>query len=160
MAENTPPGRRRWRGWSRGEALIVVAGAFLVADLLLLPWHHYFVDVDTAGIGIELPTFSLNRTGVQTPDSNLGIAALVLTTAMVFQVIVAKVHPRIRMWPTFHLVIGPAALGLLVAKLLADDSFLGAGAGLGIALGVGVAVGGYVVSQEAPAETKGVGSAR
>ena len=110
-------------------------------------------------IGIQLPTFSLNRTGVQTPDSNLGIGALVLTVAMVLQVLATKVNPTIATWPTFHLVVGPAALGLLVAKLLVDDNFLGAGAWSGIAVGVGVAVGGYVVSQEVPARGKGVPSA-
>ena len=137
----------------------MVAGSLLIVDLLLLPWHHYFVDVPTGDLGIELPTFSLDRTGVQTPDSNLGIAALVLAAAMVLQVLVAKLSPAVSSWPTFHLVAGPAALGLLVAKLLVDNHFLGPGAWLGIALGVGVAVGGYVVSQEVPAEGKGVGSA-
>src|SRR5215213_2572464 len=104
MAESTPPAARSWRGWSRGEGLILVSGALLVADLLLLPWHHYFVDVPTGDLGIQLPTFSLNRTGVQTPDSNLGIGALVLTAAMILQVLVTKVRPTIAKWPTFHLV--------------------------------------------------------
>lgn len=155
MTETTARGRRSRTGWSRGEAVVVVAGALLVADLLVLPWHHYFVDVGTPDIGIELPTFTYDRTGVQTPNPGLGIAALVLTAAMVLQVLVTKVRPTIPKWPSFHLVVGPAALGLLVAKVLVDDNFLGAGAWLGLLLGLGVAVGGYLLSQEVPAGSDG-----
>lgn len=136
----------------------MVAGALLVADLLVLPWHHYFVDANTPELGIELPTFSLDRTGVQTPNSGLGIAACVLAAAMVLQVLLAKARSTIATWPTFHLVAGPAALGLLVAKLLVDDNFLGTGAWLGLLLGLGVAIGGYLLSQEVPAEQRGVAS--
>lgn len=140
---------RSWRGWTRGEGLIVVAGTLLIADLVLLPWHHYALNLNTGDLPLELPTFALDRTGVQSPDSQLGIGALVLTGLMVVQLLAAKATSAVPKLAFLHLIVGPAAFGLLAAKLLSDDQFLGAGAWLGQLLGAAVALGGYFFSQEA-----------
>lgn len=158
MAEPDIAARRVWNGWTRGEGIVIVAGTLLVVDLLVLPWHHYFVNVDTPNLGIELPTFSYDRTGVQTPNAGFGIAALVLALAMVGQVAAAKFRPAVPRMGSVHLVLGPAVFGLLLAKMLTDDNFLGMGAWLGLLLGAAVAVGGYLLSQEAPVPSKPVGS--
>lgn len=148
MAEPEVATSRTWKGWTRGEGLVVVAGVLLAVDLLVLPWHHYFVNVDTPNLGIDLPTFSYDRTGVQTPNPGFGIAALVLTLAMVTQVVAAKFLRAMSRMGQIHLVLGPAVFGLLLAKMVTDDNFLGTGAWLGLALGAAVAVGGYLLSQE------------
>lgn len=149
MAQPEAVARRSWRGWTRGEGVVVVAGILLVADLLLLPWHHYALNVDVGNLGIELPRFSFDRNGVQSPNAILGIAALVLAALMVVQVLAAKASPAMPKLGQLHLIAGPAVLGLLLAKLFSNDDFLGSGAWLGVLLGIALAVGGYLLSQEA-----------
>ncbi len=156
MAEPSVPRTRTWKGWTRGEGVVVVSGALLVLDLLVLPWHHYFVDVQTPNLGIELPTFSYDRTGVQTPNPGFGIAAAVLAAAMVVQVVAAKFLRAVPPMRQIHLVVGPAVFGLLLAKMLVDDNFLGTGAWVGLLLGAAVGVGGYLLSQELPVESDSV----
>lgn len=157
----TLPQVRSWRGWTRGEGLVVVAGILLIADLVLLPWHHYALNVNTGDLPIELPTFALDRTGVESPDAQLGIGALVLAGVMVVQLLAAKATSAVPKWAFLHLIVGPAAFGLLAAKLLSDDQFLGAGAWLGQLLGAALALGGYFFSQEAAILADGArGSAR
>lgn len=140
-----------WRSWRRSEALIVVCGALLALDLLVLPWHHYFVDVPTGNLGLNLPTFSYDRTAVQSPYNGFGIAALVIALAMAVYTLVAKVSPVVRRLEQVHLVAGPTVLGLLLAKMLVDNAFLGTGSYLGVLLGAGVALGGFLLGREAPA---------
>lgn len=150
MAEPKVVVPRTWKGWTRAEGIVIVAGILLALDLLLLPWHHYFVNVDTPNLGIELPSFSYDRTGVQTPNPGFGVGALVLSLAMVVQVVAAKFVRAVPKMRDIHLVLGPAVLGLLLAKMFTDDNFLGTGAWLGVLLGVAMAVGGYLLSQDAP----------
>lgn len=121
----------------------------LIADLVLLPWHHYALNVDTGGLPITLPSFALDRTGVESPDAQLGIGALLLAGLMVMHVLAAKASSAVPRLAFLHLIVGPGALGLLVAKLLSDDEFLGPGAWLGVLFGAALALGGYLVSQEA-----------
>lgn len=151
MAEPGVATPRTWKGWTRGEGIVIVAGMLLAIDLLVLPWHHYFVDVDTGSLGIELPTFSYDRTGVQTPNPGFGIAALVLALGMVVQVVAARYVRSVPKMGQIHLLAGPAVFGLLLAKLIIDDEFLGTGAWLGLLLGAAMGLGGYLLSQDAPA---------
>lgn len=150
MADADAPARSG-RSWTRGERIIAVAGLLLIADLFLLPWHHFAVGVPK-GLGLTAPGFTYNRNGVQNPHPNLGIAAVVLAGAMVLQVLAARTGRAAAAMPDvsqLHLVAGAAALGALVAKLLSFDQFLGTGAYLGILLAGGLAFGGYLRSQEA-----------
>lgn len=134
----------------------MAAAMLLVADLLVLPWHHYFVHVDTANLGIQLPSFSYNRTGVQSPNASLGIVAVAVAAVMAVQVVVVRLtRPTPRMVQV-HLVLGPAVFGLLIAKTLGDNNFLGVGAWLGLLFGAALALGGVLVGQDAPAEPEGV----
>ena len=149
MAEPDVAPPRTWKGWTRGELIVIVAGVLLAVDLLVLPWHHYFVDVDTGSLGIELPTFSYDRTGVQTPNPGFGIAALVLALGMVVQVVAARYVRAMPSMGQIHLLVGPSVFGLLLAKMLSDDNFLGTGAWLGLLLGAAMGIGGYLLSQEA-----------
>lgn len=159
MPEPAGPARQSRRAWTRGEAIVVVAGVLLAADLLLLPWHHYALDVDVGNLGIDLPSFSYDRNGVQSPNAWLGMAALGLAVFMVVQVLTAKASPAMARLGELQAVAGPAVLGLLLAKLFTNDEFLGRGAWLGVLLGTGMAVGGYLCSQEAPAPRPATGGA-
>lgn len=143
--------RRKRRDWSRGEGIIVVAAALLVADLLLLPWHRFALDVDVGNLGIELPSFSYERSGVQSPNAWLGIGALTLAVLMFVQVLTARASPVMARLGELQPVAGPAVLGLLLAKLFTNDELLGAGAWLGVLLGAALALGGYLRTQEAEA---------
>jgi len=140
--------RRTLRGWTRAERIVVVAGVLLIADLLLLPWHHYALNLDVGNLGIHLPRFAYDRSGVQAPDAAFGVIALFGASLMVLQVVGAKVVPAVAPLARFQLVAGPAVLGLLIGKLISNDDFLGRGAWLGLLLGVGMTVGGCLVSQQ------------
>lgn len=123
----------------------------LTADLLLLPWHHYALNLDKEKLGIEVPSFSLDRTGVQDPYALLGIVALVISAVMVVHTVVAKLVPAVPRPGQIHMVAGALVIGLIVAKLLSDNRFLGMGAWIGTALAVALAYGDFMVSQEASA---------
>lgn len=127
-----------------GGLLVVGAGALLVLDLVLLPWHRYDVDVSAADLGIDLPSFRLDRTGVQSPDAALGLAAALLAAAAVALVVLHGV----RRPPQAELVAGSVALGLLMAKLFSDTAFLGIGAYAGVALGAALCLGGLLLARE------------
>jgi hypothetical protein len=126
---------------------VVAAGALLVADLVLAPWHHFAIDVNLSQFGVDLPSFSYDRKGVQDPQAFLGRAAAVVAALMVMQVVAAKLSAVPR-WEQIHLVAGPVVLGLIVAKLLANNDFLGRGAWIGAALAAALAYGGFTLSQE------------
>jgi len=151
MAEPPVITRPTWRGWTRGEGLIVVAGVLLAADLVLMPWHHYALHVDVSNLGVSLPQFAYDRSGVQNPGALLGVASMTIAVLMTLQVVAAKARPAVARLAVAHLVAGPAALGLLIAKLLSDDTFLGTGAWLGLLLGAALGLGGYMRSQESSA---------
>ncbi|HEX2048142.1 MAG TPA: hypothetical protein VHF27_10275 [Acidimicrobiales bacterium] len=141
------PGRR----WTRGELVIVVAGVLLAADLVTLPWHHYRLDVQD--LGLDLPSFNLERTGVQSPQAAFGIIAVGIALGMAVHVVLAKFVPAVPRLEQVHLVAGAVVLGLVLAKLLADREFLGTGAWVGTALAFTVAYGGFALSQESDAPT-------
>ena len=145
------PGRPRL---TRGEVTVVVAGALLVLDLLVAPWHRFAIDVsELKKFGIEVPSFRLDRRGVQDPQAFFGIASAIIAIIMVIQVVAAKLTPAMPRVEQLHLVAGAVVLGLLVAKLLANDDFLGFGAWIGVALGAALAYGGFLLSQESAAGT-------
>ena len=132
--------------WTRGEVVIVVAGVALAAALVLLPWHRYHLDV--GDLGVDLPEFNLERTGVQTPQAGFGIAAVGIALGMAAHTLAAKLVPALPRLEQVHLVAGAVVLGLVLAKLLADREFLGTGAWVGTALAFALAYGGFVLSQE------------
>jgi hypothetical protein len=143
-----PPGARRT--WTRGERMVVVAGALLVLDLALAPWHHITLSADLAQFGIEVPSVAYDRKAIQDPQSFFGRAALVIAAAMVLQVVAAKLVTAVPRWEQVHLLAGPAVLGLLIAKLIANHEFLGLGAWAGLVLAAILAYGGFILSQETP----------
>lgn len=151
MATDGPA--RSGRGWTRGEAFIVVAGALLVVDLLLAPWHRFAIDVDLEQFGVELPSFRLDRRGVQNPQAFFGIASAIVAALMVLQIVSTKVLTSVPRAEQMHLVAGAVVLGLVGAKLLANSDFLAIGAWLGIALAAALAYGGFLLSQETSAGT-------
>ncbi len=130
---------------------MVVAAALLAVDLGALPWHRY--RLDTGSLGLDLPSFHLERTGVQSPHAVFGIAAGVLAAAMAVHVVATKVVPGLPRLEQLHLVAGAVVLGLLLAKLLAERELLAVGAWLGVALGAAMAYGGFALSQDGPDPT-------
>ena len=127
----------------------MVAGILLAVDLVALPWHHY--RLDTGDLGIELPAFNLERTGVQSPQAAFGMAAAAIAAAMAAHIVVAKLTSSLPRLEQVHLVAGAVALGLVLAKLLADREFLGTGAWVGTGLAFALAYGGFALSQESEA---------
>jgi hypothetical protein len=144
---------RPGRGWTRGEALVVVAGALLVLDLLFVPWHRFAIDVNLEQFGVDLPSFRLDRRGVQDPQAFFGIASAIVAALMVIQVVATKVLSSVPRAEQVHLVAGAVVLGLIGAKFMANNNFLAVGAWLGIALAAAVAYGGFLLSQETSAGT-------
>ena len=103
---------------SRGERFVVLAGAFLLLDLIFFPWHRY-----------ELLRFlggDPTRTALQTPNALQGTLAFLVTVAMVAQVIMTRFTSQqvnatlVRLQPA----AGLAVLGLLAWKLALDVSDL------------------------------------
>ncbi len=125
----------------------MVAGLLLVVDLLALPWHHYHLDIND--LGLDLPAFDLQRTGVQDPQAGFGIVAAGIALGMVVHTLAAKATATLPRAEQVHLVAGAVVLGLVLAKLLADREFLGTGAWAGTALALALAYGGFALSQEA-----------
>lgn len=151
MATEEPA--RTGRGWTRGEAIIVVAGTLLIVDLLFAPWHRFAIDVNLEQFGVELPSFRLDRRGVQNPQAFFGIASAVVAALMALQIVAAKVSAAVPRAEQIHLVAGAVVLGLIVAKLMANNDFLAMGAWLGTALAAALAYGGFLLSQETGAST-------
>jgi hypothetical protein len=146
---DTEDATRRGREWTRGEQVVVAAGVLLILDLLVLPWHHFSLNVDLERFGIDVPSFTFDRRGVQNPQAFFGIAAVVVAAAMVLHILARKVRAGVPRYEQLHLIAGPVAFGLLVAKLLANDAFLGVGAWVGTGLAAVLAFGGFLISQEA-----------
>lgn len=141
-------GIRPWRTWTRGEAIVVVAAVLLIADLVVLPFHHYAIDTSgLAKLGVHVPGFSHDVNGLGNPQAFFGIAALVVSLAMVAQIVATKVSVVPRQ-EQVHLIAGPVVLGLVLAKILANHQFLGKGAWGAIVLAAAVAYGGFLLSQE------------
>jgi len=123
---------------SRGEGLVVKAGGVLILSLFFFPWHK------AASLGIS-------RTAIQSPNSLQGTLALLLTVAMVAQILMAKsgsgtpVNPTlVRLQP----VAGMAVVALLAWKLAKNTAYLGVGAYLAILLAAVMAYGGLTINKE------------
>ena len=128
---------------SRGDRIVVIAGALVVIDLLFLPW----ISVSVPFIG------TVSYTGISAPNGFLGFLAALGAASMVAQVIVSRFTsatvPELPVpWPRAHMIGGLAVAGLLLLKLLLQTSFLGFGAYVGILVAAGLAFGGYTVNQE------------
>ena len=132
---------------SQGERIVLVAGLLLIADLLFLPWHD--IELGAALEGVVDTTV----TGVQEPYAGYGIAAVVLTLAMIAQIAVAKLlaarlpDPPVP-WSQIHLILGIFVAVVLVIKLVRLTDSLGYGAYSAILAGILVAYGGYRIASE------------
>jgi hypothetical protein len=129
---------------SRGDRIVVIAGALVVIDLLFLPW-----------ISISVPVIGtvVSYTGISAPNGFLGFLAALAAAAMVAQILVSKFTtaklPDLPVpWPRAHMLGGLVVLALLLLKLLLHTTLLGFGAYLGILFAAGLAFGGYTVDQE------------
>jgi phosphoglycerol transferase MdoB-like AlkP superfamily enzyme len=131
---------------SQGERIVLVAGVLLIADLLFLPWY----DIDLGPLDEAVNT---TATGVQQPYAGYGIAAVVLTLAMIAQIAVAKLlsarlpDPPVP-WSQIHLILGIFVAVALVIKLVRLTDSLGYGAYSAILAGILVAYGGYRIASE------------
>lgn len=150
MANEWAPSPRSWRGWTRGEGIIAVAGVLLVGDLVVLPWHHYALDVNVANLGIDLPKFAYDRSALQAPNGFFGVLALILSALMVIQVFAAKLNPSLPRRSSAQMIAGATVFGLIMAKVLANHEFLGDGAWLALIGGGFMALGGYMLSRDFP----------
>lgn len=135
---------------SKGERIVMIAGAILVIDLLFLPWHSLG---GALGALIEAGGGDPTRSAIQTPNAGYGILALLLAAVMVLQIALAKFSsaklPQLPVpWSQVHFIAGVAAAGLLVLKLLVETDSLGFGAWLGVLLGCGLAFGGFTIKNE------------
>ena len=137
----------------RGERIVVATSVLLVLNLALLPWHHYRLDIGE--LGVQVPSFSLKRTGVQSPYAAFGIGALVVAVGMALHTVALRLSPAVPRLDQVRLVAGAVVLGLVVAKLLANRDYLGIGAWLGTALALGVACGGIALSQDSSGRSGG-----
>lgn len=136
----------RLRALSQGEQIVLVGGLMLILDLLFLPWH-------SADIPEELEiAFDATRTGVQPPNPGYGVAAIVLTTVMIAQIVLTKLlavalpAPGLP-WGQVHLIAGIFVAVVLVIKLAREAELLGFGAYSGVLAGILVAYGGFRISQ-------------
>jgi phosphoglycerol transferase MdoB-like AlkP superfamily enzyme len=131
---------------SQGERIVLVAGLLLIADLLFLPWY----DIDLGSLDAVVNT---TATGVQQPYAGYGIAAVVLTLAMIAQIALAKLlsarlpDPPVP-WSQIHLILGIFVAVALVIKLVRLTDSLGYGAYSAILAGILVAYGGYRIASE------------
>lgn len=139
--------RSRLGRLTQGEAIVLVGGLLLIADLLLLPWH----DIDLGGDLDELVDTTL--TAVQEPYAGYGIVAVVLTALMVVQIVLTRVlgvrlpEPPVP-WAQIHLILGIFVAVVLVIKLVRLTDELGYGAYSAILAAILVAYGGYRVASE------------
>ncbi len=127
---------------SRGERVVVIAGAILLVDLAFFPWHRYDLALLLGGD----PT----RTALQTPNALQGTLAFLLVVAMVAQVVMSRftnqqVNPALaRLQPA----AGLGVLGLLAWKLATDLSELSVGAYLGMILALVLAYGSILMGRD------------
>ncbi|MFN2607507.1 MAG: hypothetical protein ABR511_06370 [Acidimicrobiales bacterium] len=148
MADRPPT----WGPLTAGEWIVVVSGVLVVLDLVLLPWHRVSI-----GLG-SLPGVHVDRKAIESPDAGWAVAAMLLTIAVVAQVVLSHVAgdrlPRLPdTWgpvaPGRLAMIGAVlVLALLVLKLLANTNFLGYGSWLGVILAGAAAYGGVAVERE------------
>ena len=105
--------------WARllpGERIVLVAGLVLTAHLVLLPWH----DIDLGRLDAVVDT---TVTAVQEPYAGYGVAAAVLTSLMVTQIVLARLlsvrlpDPPVP-WAQIHLILGIFVAVVLVIKLV------------------------------------------
>jgi hypothetical protein len=129
---------------SRGERTVFLAGALLLLDLFLFPWHKFPTSLFLLG-GLD-PT----RTAIQSPNALQGTLAFLVAVAMVAQVVMTKftnqkVNPALaRLQP----VAGMAVVALLAWKLAIATSYLSVGCYLGMLLAGALAFGGITMGRE------------
>ena len=110
---------------STGERVMGGAGAALVVDLLLLPWHSYTIfDV------------RVRWQAVDEPNRFFGIVAVLVALGIVATVAIRATGRELppAPWGDLRLYAAAAAVVFLFLKLLQETSGLGYGAWLGLAL--------------------------
>ncbi|MFP5378650.1 MAG: hypothetical protein ACLGHP_02650 [Vicinamibacteria bacterium] len=147
--------RARLAALTPGERFVLVAGALLIVDLLVLPWHDVpFNDAERRAA--VLLGFDPTPTGVQAPDSGYGIAAVAFTALLAAHVALTRLlgvrvpQPGVP-WAMIHQLAGVFVLVVLVFKLLRETAYLGVGAYLGLLAAMFVAYGGVVSRGDEPA---------
>ena len=135
IANGSEPHVSDRRGWG-ARILLFLVGCNLVSVLAVLPWNHFAVEVE------GIPDFVVDRTGVQSPDASMGIAALVLAAGLALWAAAGQVGRGA--WADvvrrFDRVVPPVAalatLALLVLKATVRSEFLGTGAWVALVLAV------------------------
>lgn len=135
-----------------GERILLSAGGLLVLDLLFLPWHG-FPERVVAGQGV---VSTVHRAAVQSPHPFWGVLALLVTVALITQVLMTRTTAVDLAdvpvpWSQVHLVGGASVAAALLLKVLIEPGSLAVGSWLGLVLGLGVAYAGYTIDREAAA---------
>jgi len=128
---------------TKGDRIVVASAILLVLDLLLIPWYSLTV--------VGVVTVSLK--GVDSPDSFLGVLALLVALAMAAQVILSRFTevkiPDIGIpWARVHFLGGLAVVIMLALKFILHTQFLSIGSYLAILFGIALAVGGFTMQKE------------
>jgi hypothetical protein len=131
---------------SLGQRIMALAGALLLLDVLILPWHRISIGIGAFGI-------TASRTGVQSPNGFVGLLIALLALAVVVRIGLSEFTsvelPALPVtWERADLIAGAAAAALVLLKLVLETSYLSIGAWLAVPLAGGMAYGGYVRSQE------------
>src|SRR5919206_2952448 len=78
--------------WSQGRRIVTFVGILLVADLCLLPWHHFALHIDLGQVGLQnVPGVEIDRAAVRSPNGYLGIGAVMLTVLLIVLAVAGKV---------------------------------------------------------------------
>jgi len=130
---------------SRGERVVLLAGAFLLLDLFSFPWHRYPTALLLLG-SVEDNT----RTGIQSPHALQGTLAFLVAVAMVAQVVMTRFtnQPVNPVLAKLQPVAGMAVVALLAWKLAIDPSNLSVGCYLGMVLAGALAYGGVTMGRD------------
>jgi hypothetical protein len=131
---------------SLGQRIMSLAGALLLLDVLILPWHRI-------SIGIGPFAITTSRTGVQSPNGFVGLLIALVALAVVVRIGLSEFTsvelPALPVgWERADLIAGAAAAALVLLKLMLETSYLSIGAWLAVPLAGGMAYGGYLRSQE------------
>lgn len=128
---------------TKGDRIVVASAILLVLDLLLIPWYSITV------VGV----LTVTRKGIDSPDSILGVLALLVALVMGAQVILSRFSevklPEIGMpWGRVHFLGGLAVVVMLGLKFILHTSYLSIGSYLALLFAIALAVGGFTMQKE------------
>jgi hypothetical protein len=132
----------------RDEWIVAGGGCLLIIDLLFFPWLHS----SASFLGEPI---SVSAKATAAPGALWGVLALILTIAVVVDLVLAEFSPLTQL-PTTQLgrpmtrcAVAALVVFFLLMKLFAETSFLGFGCYLGFILAILVVVGSYRYAQAA-----------